>query len=154
MKTILAPVDFSSATPRVLAEAVALARPFSGRLVLLHVTLPPFVASDDVGAAETIVELTKFAEKAASKELSRLREMLRDQGITAETVRMTGSPALAIVDQAKALAADYIVIGSHGHTAFYDLFVGSTASAVLKKSPCSVVIVPPPPKSKGSPLAK
>ena len=151
MKTILAPVDFSSATPRVIAEAVALARPLNSRLVLLHVTLPPFVASDDVGAAETIVELTKFAEKAAGKELARLKEMLCHDGVAVETVRLTGAPALAIAEQAQTLGADYIVIGSHGHTAFYDLFIGSTTSAVLKKSPCPVVIVPPPPKTKGAP---
>jgi universal stress protein A len=36
------------------------------------------------------------------------------------------------------------VLGSHGHTAFYDLLVGSTAAGVLKHAPCPVVVVPPP----------
>jgi nucleotide-binding universal stress UspA family protein len=35
------------------------------------------------------------------------------------------------------------VMGSHGHTAFYDLLVGSTTHAVLKRAKCPVVIVPP-----------
>ena len=38
MKTILAPVDFSAVTPRVIAEAAALARAQAGRVVLLNVT--------------------------------------------------------------------------------------------------------------------
>ena len=46
------------------------------------------------------------------------------------------------IEQAERLTADYIVIGSHGHTAFYDLLVGSTASGVLKSASCPVVIVP------------
>jgi nucleotide-binding universal stress UspA family protein len=33
-------------------------------------------------------------------------------------------------------------MGSHGHTAFYDLLVGSTTQGVLKKAPCPVLIVP------------
>jgi Zn-dependent M28 family amino/carboxypeptidase len=38
--------------------------------------------------------------------------------------------------------ADFIVMGSHGHTAFYDLLVGSTTHGVLMRSKCPVVIVP------------
>ena len=41
MKTILAPVDFSSATKAVVAEATALARALEARVVLLSVIQPP-----------------------------------------------------------------------------------------------------------------
>jgi nucleotide-binding universal stress UspA family protein len=34
-------------------------------------------------------------------------------------------------------------MGSHGHTAFYDLLVGSTTHGVLMRANCPVVIVPP-----------
>jgi nucleotide-binding universal stress UspA family protein len=64
--------------------------------------------------------------------------------VTAETVHVVGSPVPEIIEQAKTCAADYIVIGSHGHTAFYDLLVGSTANGVLKRAKCPVLIVPPP----------
>jgi nucleotide-binding universal stress UspA family protein len=49
----------------------------------------------------------------------------------------------AILEQAQKLGAEYIVIGSHGHSAVYDVMMGSVASGVLKKSPCPVLIVPP-----------
>jgi nucleotide-binding universal stress UspA family protein len=32
-------------------------------------------------------------------------------------------------------------MGSHGHTALHDAFVGSTTGRVLKHAPCPVVIV-------------
>jgi len=35
------------------------------------------------------------------------------------------------------------VMGSHGHTALYDLLLGSTTHGVLFRAPCPVVIVPP-----------
>ncbi|MFN2624413.1 MAG: universal stress protein [Chthoniobacterales bacterium] len=48
-----------------------------------------------------------------------------------------------MVEQAEACGADYIVMGSHGHTALYELLVGSTTHNVLMKASCPVVIVPP-----------
>ena len=60
----------------------------------------------------------------------------------------SGSPIFRIAEEAKALKADYIVIGSHGHGAFYDLLVGSTTSGVLKKASCAVVVVPVPRSKK------
>ena len=50
-----------------------------------------------------------------------------------------------IIEQAQQLAADYIVIGSHGHTALHDLLAGGTASGVLKRATCPVVIIPAAP---------
>jgi len=61
-----------------------------------------------------------------------------------QTVQRTGAPAPLILEQAEKENADYIVMGSHGPTAFYDLLVGSTTHQVLRKSPCPVMIVPPP----------
>jgi len=34
------------------------------------------------------------------------------------------------------------VLGSHGHTAFYDLLVGSTTHGILLRAKCPVLIVP------------
>jgi nucleotide-binding universal stress UspA family protein len=34
------------------------------------------------------------------------------------------------------------VMGSHGHTALYDLLVGSTTHGVLMRAICPVVIIP------------
>ncbi len=55
---------------------------------------------------------------------------------------VSGFAAGNIVEQASELNAAYVVLGSHGHTAIYDLLVGSTTHAVLKKAPCPVVVVP------------
>ena len=47
-----------------------------------------------------------------------------------------------VIEQANTCDPDYIVMGSHGHTAFYDLLVGSTTHGVLMRAKCPVVIVP------------
>ena len=59
------------------------------------------------------------------------------------TVQRTGIPVTAILGRAASTKARYIVMGSHGHGAMYDLLVGSTTHGVLKKAPCPVLVVPP-----------
>jgi nucleotide-binding universal stress UspA family protein len=69
-------------------------------------------------------------------------------------VQLTGSPATLILAQAKIEDADYIVMGSHGHTALYDLLVGSTTYQVLRRTSCPVLIVPPSIKKAERPRKK
>ena len=141
MKTILAPVDFSPISDAVVDEASRLARATHGRVVLLAVIQPPVVMSE-YAAMMDIVEITSAGEKHATRQLAKLEQRLKADGVTTETLHAVGSPIGHILEQAKKVGADYIVMGSHGHTAFYDLLVGSTTHGVLMRTTCPVVIVP------------
>lgn len=92
---------------------------------------------------DNMAEITAAGEKAAAKHLIRVQDVLQKQNVPTETVQLNGAPIQHIVEQAKKYAADYIVMGSHGHTALYDLLVGSTTHGVLLRSTCPVVIIPP-----------
>lgn len=144
MKTILTPVDFSAITDPVVAAAAALARAQNGRVVLLNVTEPPVITSEYAPYMTNIAEIMLVSEKAAAKHLARLAARLKEEGIESETRQCTGAPAAYILKQAEELGADFIVMGSHGHTAFYDLLVGSTTHGVLLKATCPVLVVPAP----------
>ena len=50
------------------------------------------------------------------------------------------SPDLAIIEYAKTMGVDHIVIGSRGRSFEY-LFIGNVATSVVKKSNCSVTII-------------
>jgi nucleotide-binding universal stress UspA family protein len=149
MNTILAPIDFSGVSRSVVAEAARLARFAKARIVLMHVVQLPVLPPDYTGLFENIEMYTAAAEKSADRNLSGLKVKLRAGGIPVKTVRLTGFPAPSILEQAKTEAANYIVIGSHGHTAFYDLLIGGTASGVLKRAACPVVVVPSPKNAPG-----
>ena len=148
MKTILAPVDFSSVTDRVMAESAALARVLGGRVVLLHVTEPTTGVVDYAAIVVAVAQVNDAVVKHAAERLEKLERQLKDQGIEASSIHVTGTPVPEIIEQAQKLAPDYIVIGSHGHTAFYDLLVGGTAHGVLKRATCPVVVLPSLPKEK------
>lgn len=146
MKTILAAVDFSSISNAVLSEAVILARALKGRLVVVTVmqrviVMPPVNGGGYISTMKA-EEITAAAEKAATKRLARVRARLQAARIANQTIQLTGIAATKILAQAKEHAADYVVMGSHGHTAVYELLVGSTTHAVLLGAKCPVVIVP------------
>ena len=147
MKTILVPVDFSPVTKAVVDEASSLAQSCGGKIVLLYVVQPPVLVAEYGGVIEDVVPLIEAADKAATQLLAQWRDYLKESNVTVKTVKIEGFPAKEIIDQAKSAGADYLVMGSHGHTAFYDLLIGSTTSGVLKKAPCPVVVVPARPTS-------
>jgi nucleotide-binding universal stress UspA family protein len=148
VKTILTPIDFSGVSDAVVREAAALARALEGRVVLLTIIQPPIITSEYAPMMENLSEITAAGEKAAAKNLARFAEKLATDSISSDVLQLNGAPVANIVEQAQKLGADYIVMGSHGHTAVYDLLVGSTTHGVLMRAKCPVVIVPPPKAKK------
>lgn len=143
MKTILTPIDSSEMSREVVSTAGELAKALNGRVVLLTVVQPPVFPAEYTPVLENIAEIAAIGEKTAAKHLDTVKEQLSGQGLTVETVQFSGAPVVHIIEQAEKFNADYIVMGSHGHTAFYDLLVGSTTRGVLKRATCPVLIVPP-----------
>lgn len=150
MKTILTPIDFSTATEGVVESACKLASAENARVILLHVVQPPVLTSDYGLALENFQEAIAISEKHSVKRLAELSDQIRGRhaAVPVETQQRSGPPIAEILDAAKAGNADYIVMGSHGHNAFYDLLVGTTTHGVLRKAKCPVVIIPPPERRK------
>ncbi len=152
MQTLLVPLDSSVCAPKVLACAAILARSLQARLVLLHVIepAPPGVTVEAgmgiVGGMDIIQTppqpFDAGQEEASKKALELLAAPLRDAGLGVECQISPGTPVDAILSRAKALSADYIVLGSHGHGALFHLFVGSVVTGVLQHGLCPVVVVP------------
>jgi len=150
MKTILAPIDFSTATDGVIEAACTLARVTQSRVVLLHIVQPPVITSDYGLALENFQEAIAISEKHSAKRLAEITDDLRKRQpeLSVATKQVSGPPVIEILDAAMINDAAYIVMGSHGHNAFYDLLVGTTTHGVLRKATCPVVIVPPPQRAK------
>ena len=144
MKTILVPLDLSAAAVRVCDAACELAKLTGARPILLHIVQPPPVMMSDVYAfdASQLGDLSAAAEKNAVRKLRALSLHCAKQQVRVTTVQRTGVPVTAILAKARSTRARYIVMGTHGHGAMYDLLVGSTTHGVLMKAPCPVLIVP------------
>ena len=149
MKTFLIPVDFSSVTDAVIDTAVTFARAFDGKVTLLHVVQPPIVtATEYVLPVDIVREATEVGEKAAKTRLATYAKLFSEAGIEHASQTRVGPPGPVILDTAKEISADFIIMGSHGHGKLFDFLVGSTASSVIKRAHCGVVIIPPPDKHR------
>jgi nucleotide-binding universal stress UspA family protein len=144
MKTILVPLDLSPAAVGVCNAACELAKLIGARPTLLHIVQPPPVMMSEVYAfdASQLTDLSNAAEKHAAQKLRALARHCARRNVKVTTVQGTGVPVAAILAKARSTRARYIVMGTHGHGAMYDLLVGSTTHGVLMKASCPVIIVP------------
>jgi nucleotide-binding universal stress UspA family protein len=142
MKTVIAPIDFSPATEGVIAAAITLARSLRAHLEIIH-ALPALPTAPRYQAVvEDLARLAQDDRRHANARLHEIRLSTEALYRQVSTHLLTGDAATVIADYAREKGADYLVVGSNGHGAVYDLIVGSTTQALLKKSPCPVVSVP------------
>jgi len=147
MKTFLVPVDFSAVSEEILDTAAGFARAFQGKVVLIHAIAPPIITGEYALPVEAIQDAMVAGEQAAHSKLKSYAKRLTEGGIANDLVVRHSSPVAAILDEAEAVRADFIIMGSHGHGKLYDLLVGSTASGVLKGATCGVIVMPPEDKN-------
>lgn len=145
---VLACVDFSDATDRVVAQGGVLAAALGGTLHLLHVAAgEPVLAGYDKDDLSSFTRDDRADQLIDEREhLRRLSEPLEAQGLTVTPLLTMGPTSQKILDEADRLGAAFVVLGSHGHRGLHHLLVGDVAEAVLHKASMPVVIVPVRPR--------
>ncbi len=142
MKNIVLPVDFSDTTDVLIDGAVDFAKEVMGKICLIH------VAPADIGFAIGDMGFQYFPEIEKSEiaeelsELNELQKRIESKGVGCEHILKQGVSADIILNYAKEKNASYIVMGSHGRSGIYDVFVGSLTKDITKNSPLPVVVVP------------
>ena len=141
IKRILAPTDLSPASRDGVAYAARLARDFKAELILLFAEdLTAYVPGEIYGAGVT-ASLLEDARRQAEVALRRLRDRYRRAGARCRAVLASGQPASAIVETARKLRADWIVLGTHGRGGVAHLLLGSVAERVVRTATCPVPTV-------------
>lgn len=136
---ILAPTDFSACSEPALRYAGELGRTLGATVVLLHVAETAFDYTVYGLAPETIADLQTEARQAIDKRLAEAKGFV---GVDGTTTRIReGSPAQEIVEAAKQLEVDLIVMGTHGRTGVRHMLAGSTAEKVVRTAACPVLTV-------------
>ena len=128
-------VEFAPADEAVLIHAAALARQHGASLVLLHVV-------EGTGAALYGPETADLESQQDRRDMARLVDHIRGQGLGAEGALGFGRPADELVRLVAAHGLDVLVLGTHGHRFLADLALGSTVAPVLHRLTIPVVVVP------------
>ena len=144
MARILCAVDFSEYSAYALRYAVDFARIFDAELWLLHVLELAFMP---VYATAGLPELNLPTDQLEQEARTRVDELVEQcaakHAKVSGTVRV-GTPFVEIIQFAKEIEADLIVVGTHGHTGLRHMLIGSVAEKVLRKAPCPVLSVKHP----------
>ncbi len=156
IKKILFATDLGPYTPLALIYVESLASNFDAKISLVH-AVPPLSEFTDA-----IVK--SYCSDAVKQEILRTRnikgiiESVRDEVFEmiamnhliednllnrlGDIIIAPGKPAPIILDEAKRLQADLIIMGSHGADAIDHRVLGSVSSKVLQLSKVPVFMVP------------
>lgn len=142
MKTILVTIDFDSGDQVLLDQAFHLAKSFGSRLWILHIAAPdPDFVGYDVGP-QYIRDSRATELREEHRRLQDYVSRLNTKGIPTEGLLIQGATIKMVIDEAKKLKADLIIAGHRDHSFFYNAFVGSVSTEIIKKSKIPVLIIP------------
>ena len=142
MINIILPVDFGEKTDQLVDGAVKFAKEVNGKICLIH------VAPTDIGFAIGDMGYQYFPEVEENEIreelvlLNKINQRILAQGVECEHILKQGIAKDIILEYADLKKADYIVMGSHGRSGIYDVFVGSLTKGLTKSSKIPVLVLP------------
>jgi nucleotide-binding universal stress UspA family protein len=142
MHRILCPTDFSPASEHAFEHAVALATWYEAALTILHVTSNTIVPFSEVAYIGNPMLMDPVVLDQTMSQLAALAAPARKIGLRTDTEVREGKPAAEILDVARDLPADLVVMGTHGRRDFERFVLGSVTETVLRRVSCPVLTVP------------
>ncbi|OWA33916.1 universal stress protein UspA [Saccharibacillus sp. O16] len=138
---ILLAYDGSKASNKALDRAVALATASPGAVLeVLHIyDYPRFFVGDGIAPVPGSVNKEFF--DLAEQTVEEARRRIQDAGVDARIEMRQGAPAVLILEYAKEMEADLIIIGSRGLGAIREFVLGSVSHNVVQQSRIPVLVV-------------
>lgn len=140
IRHILCPVDLSEHAEFVLTYAAALAERLDARITALYAYQLAWAPYPD-DAPGTREQLDAAVRGARTRELGDMAARCGHGGVRIEPVVKDGSPHVLILQEARDLGADLVVMGTHGRTGLPRALLGSVAERVVRTSPVPVLTV-------------
>jgi nucleotide-binding universal stress UspA family protein len=141
-KHVLVPVDGSTEAGDTVEKAAGIALAFRSRVTVIYVIDP--YAFTGVGADFSYgqAEYLSAASQEGTQALATARQLMESHGLSVETSMIEGHAIYrGILKTAESVAADLIVMGSHGRTGLERLVLGSFTSQVLSHTHLPVLVV-------------
>ncbi len=138
---ILVPLDGSETAERVLPFVITEAKLHGATVSLLRVIAP--LRQSLMASLSAIERAYGEIDNLAKDYLDTISSRFESEGIEVEMLVKKGAPALEIIQVAKDIGCDLIVIGSHGETGAPQWRFGGVANKVVKaKTSIPVMLIP------------
>lgn len=144
IERILVPVDFSPCSRLALQYGIDMAQRFGASLTTLHVYEPPHYVGDVMVQLpeKSSVTVHEYVRRQSAQLLDELIDTTAGLDDVAFDRRLvSGVPHIAIVDAARDMKADLVIMGTHGRSGLSHLLMGSVVEKVLRQAPCPVLVV-------------
>jgi nucleotide-binding universal stress UspA family protein len=139
-QSIVVALDGSPLAEIALPKALMLAKLPAAEVILLHVIAPIANVIEDVGRI-ALDEQWDNEKRRGLRYLESICSRLEWRDLNVRAAVEMGPPADTILDFARAQAADWIVLSTHGRSGVRRWVYGSVADKVLRAARTTVVLV-------------
>lgn len=142
IKNILVAVDFDENVGELMSYAETLASRFASKVWVVHVAAPN---PDFVGyePGPQYIRDSKAEElREEHRNLQQICETYFDENIDCDAILMQGSTVETVIEEAKKLKCDLLIVGTHKRSFFHDLFSENVSLELLKKAEIPLLAVP------------
>ena len=143
-KSILCPLDLSSASPIILRWASLIAGFYNSKLQVLHAEWMEYPRYFLPSQAAELAAESERARTSIRDDLQRLVKETIPEEIPREITVMEGHPIEKILEYAERHRPDLIVMGSHGRSGVARMRMGSVAENVVQQTSCPTLVVHAP----------
>ena len=151
MKKVMIALDYDPIAQKVAERGFKLARSMGAEVTLLHVItnsryyttvgVTPIIGfTDHMNVAPLFLDKDEDLKGETHQFLNRTKKYLGDESI--KTMVKDGDLGGTILETAKELGADIIVMGSHSRSWIDNVLMGSVTEKVLKNTEIPLFIVP------------
>lgn len=144
-KTILFATDFSEGSEKAVEHARTLAQLTGAKLHLFHVITELSDKRRKRVPADVIDTFIREVTRQATEDMEAFCHQhfsdLSSHGVDVSHSIEVGTGYTAILDQAKQLNADMVIMGTHGRSGIEKVLVGSTAERVVRNALIPVLTV-------------
>ncbi len=144
IKSILFATDFSESSDYAFQYALSMARQYGARLGLVHVINEPVDLRGFYVPHISFDKLEEEIEEGAQKMMEKFCRTYVKDFTDYDTFIVPGIPYDEIIKKGEEVAADLIVMATHGRTGLDHMLFGSTAEKVVRKSPIPVLTIRKP----------
>lgn len=137
MKSILIAHDGSKSSEKALKIGMETALKFGSAVAVLSVVPELYLTELTDSARDGIYEALN---EETRKMMEKVRKTFAGKSINSKTIIRQGNPAEVILDTAKKMKADLIIMGSHGRHGAKKFLLGSVSSKVVDHAQTAVLV--------------
>ena len=139
VKKILIPTDGSDYSIRAAEYGISIAKMLKAEIMVVYVM--DTVVLDQIAKASEREDVEKELNQDGQQYINYILSLAKKENVKAASLLAKGRPVEQIVNLAKGLKMDLIVMGTYGRRGAERILMGNVAERVIEYAPCPVLVL-------------